>query len=133
MTVGTSSARAARIEKQLGHRADRMLRIEQRLPGDLTRPRAAGLANDDRIDAACPHALGQRLRQRRLARPLRALEDDEEPACGHPSVMMLLVAPFSMPSLICWFTLAISFSKFDRATTYAWPTGLISRSRTAFS
>ena len=32
---------------------------------------------------------------------------------AHPSVMMLLVAPFSMPSLICWFTRAISFSKLD--------------------
>ena len=27
--------------------------------------------------------------------------------------MMLLAAPFSIPSLICWFTFAISFSKFD--------------------
>ena len=31
--------------------------------------------------------------------------------------MMLLVAPFSIPSLICWLTFAISFSKFERATT----------------
>ena len=40
-----------------------------------------------------------------MPEPSGPFEDDEEPGTAHPSVMMLLVAPFSMPSLICWFTL----------------------------
>ena len=78
-----------------------MLRIEQRLAGDLGGPGATRLADHDRIHPALPHPLGQRLQQRRLARALRSLQNDEEPARAHPSVMMLLAAPFSMPSLIC--------------------------------
>ena len=39
--------------------------------------------------------------KRRLAGAFRTLENHEEAATAHPSVMMLLVAPFSMPSLIC--------------------------------
>ena len=39
-----------------------------------------------------------------------------EAIARHQSVMMLLVAPLSMPSPICWFTFVISFSKLARAT-----------------
>ena len=107
--------------------------IEQRGAGDLGGPGATRLADHQRVEPRLPHPLGQGDGEGGLPRAFRPLEDEEEPGTVHPSVMMLLVAPFSMPSLICWFTFAISFSKFERATTYAWPTGLVSRSRTALS
>src|SRR5262245_14460073 len=121
------------VEEQLRDGTHVMVGVEQRLPRDLRGAGATRLPDHQRIQARLPHPIRQGDRQRGLARPLRALEYDEQTGPVHPSVMMLLVAPFSMPSLICWFTRAISFSKFDRATTYACPTGLVSRSRTAFS
>lgn len=108
-----------KIKEQLGERSDRMVGIEQGLPGNLCRAGASGLAYDQGIHAGGPHTSSQWTEERGFARRLGALENDEEAAGVHPSVIMLLVAPFSIPSLICWFTRDISFSKFARATTYA--------------
>ena len=94
-----------------------MLGIEQHLANDLRCLRAARLANHDGVDPGLSHQPGQRLDQCGFSRALRPFENDEEAPRGHPRVMMLLAAPFSMPSLICWFTLAINFSKLERATT----------------
>ena len=93
-----------------------MLGIEHSLPGHLGRRGSAGLADDHRIHPRRAHPFDQRPQERRLAGAVGTLQNDEEPR-AHPSVMMLLVAPFSIPSLICWFTLAISFSKLARAAT----------------
>jgi hypothetical protein len=78
---------------------------------------AAGLPDHYWVESCLPHPFRESDGQGGLARPIRPFEDDEQPRPVHPSVMMLLVAPFSIPSLICWFTRAISFSKFERATT----------------
>ena len=42
-------------------------------------------------------ALGESARQRGLARPIGALQHYEASGADHPSVMIPLVAPFSMP------------------------------------
>ena len=88
------------VEKQFGERANGVLGIEQGLPGDLGGPGASRLPYHNRLDLVGPHALGERPHERGFARALGALENDEEPV-AHPSVMMLLAAPLSMPSLIC--------------------------------
>ena len=101
MTAGDQIRPRGEIEKQLRDGPDRVLRIQHRLPRDLAGPRAPRLPDHDRVHPALAHPVGQRLRQRGLARAFGPLENDEEPATAHPSVMMLLAAPFSMPSLIC--------------------------------
>ena len=77
-----------------------VLGIEHGFAGHLGGRSAPRLADDDRISPRLAHPLDQRPQQRRLAGAVRPFQDDEE-SCGHPSVMMLLVAPFSIPSLIC--------------------------------
>ena len=54
MTVAHQLGASGQIEKELGHRAHRVVGIEHRLPGDLPRPRAARLPHDDGIHAARP-------------------------------------------------------------------------------
>ena len=76
---------------------------------------AAGFADGDRIEPPRAHRLEDCRRQRRLPRPFGPLENEKEAV--HERVMMLLVAPFSIPAAICSFTRVISLSKFVRATT----------------
>ena len=78
-----------------------MLRVEHGAAGDLGGMGPAGLPHDHRLDPCLSHPGREGMEQGGLARPLTALEHDEEARRVHPSVMMLLVAPLSMPSLIC--------------------------------
>ena len=82
--------------------------------------RAAGLAHSDDVVAALAEPLGEQPKLRALPRAFGTLEDDE--AAGRhrwaqPSVMIELVAPFSMPSRIQSFTLPMVLSKFSCATS----------------
>ena len=112
-----------------------MIGLEQRLAGPTPPPSVPpGSRTDHRAPGPPPPSLAASARTRvRLAGALRPLDDDEQSRRRHQRVMMLLVAPCSMPSLISWFTLVISFSKLARATAYAWPVALTSSSRTAVS
>jgi len=82
--------------------------------------RPAWLAQRAVTNATVGEELGEPAKLGRLPRTLAALEDDEPAAVGHgcqPSVMIELVAPFSIPSTIQSFTRAISLSKFSCAAT----------------
>ena len=90
--------------------------VEEGLARVLGGAGPARFAHGHRVETFGLHRGDQRRRERRLPRPLRAFEDEEE-AAAHERVMMLLAAPFSMPAAICSFTRAITLSKFARATT----------------
>jgi hypothetical protein len=75
-------------------------RIQEGSANRLGRWGPPGLPYADRIPSKALHSVDQAGRQGGLAGSVRSFDDDEKPS-AHERVMMLLVAPFSIPSLIC--------------------------------
>ena len=113
-------------QEQFRQGSDLVRRVEQGLADRLGDRGAPGLPHPNGIDAVREHPLRQPRDERRLTRAFGSFDYDEHPTSTGHSVMILLVAPVWMPSLMSLLTAAISLSKFDRATTYACPVGLVS-------
>ena len=104
-------------QEQFSQGGDFVVGVEQRPPHSLGDGSSARLPNPDRVDPPLHHPLREAGHQRRLAGAFRPLDDDECSGRRAHSVMMLLVAPESIPWLMCSFTFVMSLSKFARATT----------------
>lgn len=90
-------------------------RIQQQQSDPLSDGGPAGFPNQDRFASGGGEVVSQGPDQGALPCPFGSFHD-EKVAAFHPSVMMLLAAPLSIPWAINWFTLTMVFSKFARPT-----------------